>query len=121
MMGKALIVADKKKILVRDEHPDRLTTVIPTARKIKYKGVDLVVMPHELDETKVLNNLGYNVASPIVTEYGWPSRYPAPMFAQKVTSNNLTLDKRHYVLNEIGCVDSETEFLSPFGWKKISD
>lgn len=101
-MGKALVISDRKKILVRDEHPDRLTTILPTARKISYKGVELVVVPHELDETKVLNNLGYNIVSPIVTEYEWPSRYPAPMLAQRVTSNNLTLDKRHFVLNEIG-------------------
>ena len=119
-MNKALVVSDKKKILIRDEYPDRLTTVIPTSRKVNYKGVDLVVCPHELDETKVLNNLGYHIPSPIETYYRWPSRYPKPMHAQSVTSGNLTLDPRHFVLNEIGCVDSETEFLSPTGWVKIS-
>lgn len=101
-MNKALIVSDKKKILVRDDHPTRITTVIPTAKMVNYKGTDLVVVPHELDEVKVLNNMGYNIQSPISTYYHWPSRYPSPMIAQSVTANNLTLDKRHFVLNEIG-------------------
>lgn len=101
-MSRVLIVSDKKKILVRDAHPSRITTVIPTAKLVTYKGVDLVVVPHELDETKVLNNLGFNIPSPIETYYHWPSQYEKPMHAQVVTSGNLTLDTRHFLLSEIG-------------------
>lgn len=120
-MNKALIVSDKKKILLRDSHPSRITTVIPTSKMVNYKGTDLVVVPHELDETAVLNNMGYDIQSPIQTYYHWPSRYPKPMHAQSVTAGNLTLSKRHFVLNDLGCVDSETEYLSPSGWRKISE
>ena len=101
-MSKAMIVSDKKKILIRDDHPDRLTTVIPSSKKITYRGVDLVVVPHALDETKVLNNLGFNIPSPVETYYHWPCRYDKPMHAQVVTTGNMTLDTRHFVLNQIG-------------------
>lgn len=108
MANKALVIKDRKKVLVKDSHPTRIMSVIPTSKLINYKGHDLVVVPHELDEVKVLNNMGYNVPSPIVTEYHWPSRYPSPMRAQVVTASNLTLDKRHFVLNEIGTGKSLT-------------
>lgn len=101
-MNKSLIISDKKKILLRDSHPTRITTVMPTARIVTYKGVELVVAPHELDEVKVLNNMGYDLPSPIGYDYHWPSRYPAPMAHQIVTSSNLTLSKRHFVLNDLG-------------------
>ena len=118
-MNKALIIPDKKKILLRDSHPSRLTTVIPTAKQILYKGVDLVVVPHELDEVKVLNNMGYDIPSPVSHYYNWSGRY-TPFHAQQVTVDRLTLNPRMFVLSEIGCVDSETEYLSPTGWQKIS-
>lgn len=101
-MGKALVVSDRKKVLLNDDHPTRITTVIPTAKIVEYKGKELVVVPHELDETKVLNNMGYSIPSPISVDYHWPSRYEKPMMHQAVTSGNLTLDKRHFLLSEIG-------------------
>ena len=101
-MNKAMIISDRRKILVRDSEPNRILTVIPTSKLITYKDTDLVVIPHELDETRVLNNLGFDIQSPIETYYGWPSRYPSPMHAQSVTSGNLTMDFRHFVINEIG-------------------
>jgi SNF2 family DNA or RNA helicase len=97
-----MIVKDKKKLLLRDSHPSRITTVIPTSKMVNYKGTDLVVCPHDIDEVRVLNNMGYNLPSPISQYYGWPSRYDKPMEAQSVTASNLTLDPRHFVLNEIG-------------------
>jgi len=101
-MNKALIVVDKKKLLIRDEHPTRITTIIPTSKLIKYKGIDLVVCEYGLDEARVLNNLGYDLPSPIVHYYSWPSRYDAPMHAQVVTASNSTLYTRHFILNDIG-------------------
>lgn len=101
-MNKSLIISDKKKILLRDSHPTRITSIMPTAKIITYRGTELVLVPHELDEVKVLNNMGYDLPSPIGYDYHWPSRYPAPMAHQIITSSNLTLSKRHFVLSEIG-------------------
>lgn len=99
---KALVVADKQKILIKDDNPSRLTTVIPTAKIVNYKGVDLVVVPHKLDETKVLRNFGFDIPSPIGTEYHWPIRKGSPFHAQRVTADMLTLNDRMFVLNQIG-------------------
>lgn len=100
-MNKALIVPDKKKILLRDTHPTRITTVIPTSKIIQYKGVDLVVVPHELDEVRVLNNMGYNITSPVSHYYKWSGRY-TPFTAQGVTVDKMTLNERMFVLNGMG-------------------
>ncbi len=101
-MRKALVVSDKRVVVVRDDVPERILTVIPTAKRMLYKGVELVVVPHMLDETIVLNNMGYEIPSPVTQYYGWPSRYPSPLHAQVVTTSNLTTSKRHFVLNDLG-------------------
>jgi SNF2 family DNA or RNA helicase len=101
-MRKALVVSDKRSIIVRDSTPERILTVIPTAKRMLYKGVNLVVVPHALDETIVLNNMGYDIPSPVTQYYNWPSRYPNPLYAQVVTASNLTMSKRHFVLNDLG-------------------
>jgi SNF2 family DNA or RNA helicase len=100
-MNKALIVTDKQKLLVRDEHPTRITTVIPTSKIVNYRGVDLVVMPHDLDEVRVLNNMGYNIDSPVSHYYKYSGRY-TPFVAQAVTTDKMTLNTRMFVLNQIG-------------------
>lgn len=100
-MGRALIVQDLQKLLLRDDYPDRITTIIPTAKKINYQGVDLVVVPHGIDEVKVLNNMGYVLPSPVSHYYKWSGQY-TPFHAQKVTVDKLTLNPRMFVLNQLG-------------------
>jgi superfamily II DNA or RNA helicase len=69
----------------------------------------------------VLKNMGVSdVPSPINKDYKWHGIYK-PFNHQKETAGFLTLHKRAYCLNEMGCVDSETEYLSPIGWVKIAD
>ena len=101
---KALVVADKRKVLVKDDHPTRITAIIPTAKIVNYKGTDLVVVHHGLEETKVLRNFGFDIPSPIGTQYTWPIGYTdwTPFHAQRVTADMLTTNDRMYVLNEIG-------------------
>jgi hypothetical protein len=94
---------------------------IPGTLPFEYKGHTLTVVPHTLEATKVLRNLGIDAPSPIGYYYGWPQLkgiYP-PFDHQRETSAFLTLHRRAYVLNEIGCVDSETEYLSPTGWRRM--
>lgn len=100
-MNKALIVPHKQKILLRDSHPTRITTLIPTAKIINYKGVELVVLPHTVDEVRVLNNAGYDIPSPVSHYYKWSGRY-TPFHAQQVTADKLTLNGRMFVLNGLG-------------------
>jgi superfamily II DNA or RNA helicase len=44
-----------------------------------------------------------------------------PFDHQVVTTEFLTMHRRAFCLNDMGCVDSETEYLGPTGWKKISE
>lgn len=115
-----LVVPQKKALVLALRDPGRVTAVIPNAKQISVKGRDYVVVKHGLDESKVLKNLGLDTPSPIRFYYKWSGTY-TPFDAQRVTAEFLTMNSRAYVLNDIGCVDAETEYLSPTGWKKISE
>lgn len=116
-----MIVSKKhRKIILADKHPERITTVIPTARLFEFKGRTLVSVPHKLDEVRVLRNMGIIAPSPISCYYEWSGQYK-PFAHQQVTAEFLTTNASAFVLNQIGCVDSETEYLSPTGWKRIAE
>ena len=88
-------------MILKLREPDRLTEVIPTAKKFTFKGKEFVAVPHKLDETRVLNNLGFKAPSPILGEYDWPGRF-TPYKHQRETAGFLTLHRKCLVLNEIG-------------------
>ena len=97
-----MIISKKhQKVVINSRHPERITTVIPTAKTIEYKGRPLVAVPHRLDETKVLRNIGYSVPSPVAYYYMWSGRYK-PFEHQRTTVEFLTLNPRAFVLNQIG-------------------
>lgn len=96
-----LVSRKHRKILINSRHPERITTVIPTAKTLAYKGRRLVAVPHKQDETKVLRNIGYPVPAPISYYYEWSGRYK-PFDHQRVTAEFLTLNTRAFVLNQIG-------------------
>lgn len=98
-----LISQQHRAVILRPRDPNRILTVIPTARLIHYQGQPLVAVPHRVAEARVLNNLNIRVPSPIRFHYDWPSRYPGgPFEAQRVTAEFLTLHARAFVLNEMG-------------------
>jgi len=115
-----LISRKHKKVVLKLKNPERVTTVIPTAKVFEYKGAPLVAVPHRLDETRVLRNLGINAPSPIKYHYPWSGQY-APFHAQRETCDFLTLNPKSFVLNDMGCVDADTEYLSPQGWVRMAD
>lgn len=115
-----LLIESQRALILKLANPDRVTDVIPSARKLHLNGHDLVAVPHRLDEARVLRNLGIEAPSPILNYYDWPGRYK-PFDHQRTTAAFLTMNKKCLVLNSIGCVDSETEYLSPNGWVKISE
>ncbi len=59
-----------------------------------------LVIPHRLDTTKVLRNLGYRVPAPILTDYDWAGQ--TPFDSQKATAALLSTHYRDFVLNEMG-------------------
>lgn len=96
-----LVVPEKRALVLSLADPGRVTTVIPTAKHFTMKGKQLVAVPHRLDEVRVLRNLGFDAPSPIRYHYEWSGRY-APFEAQQVTAEFLTLNRRAYVLNDLG-------------------
>src|SRR5262245_39882620 len=92
------ILADKR-IQIRVRDPNVITTLIPHAT-LHEGGV--LTMPHTLEETKVLRNLGVPVPSPILTDYDWPSSFKCPMQHQIETAAFLTLYRKCFCLNDMG-------------------
>jgi SNF2 family DNA or RNA helicase len=91
----------QNKVVLNLADPDRVLTIIPTARTIVYKGRTLVVVPHKLDEVKVLSNIGIEVPSPVGFYYEWPGRFK-PFDHQKVTTEFLAKYPRSFCLNDMG-------------------
>lgn len=115
-------IVENKILVFRTRNPGRYA-LIPKSRLLGEvaPGIHEVAVKWGLDEVKVLRNLGVkNVPSPIQGGYKWPGRFK-PFEHQIATSSFLTVNNRAYVFNSPGCVDSETEYLSPTGWKKISE
>lgn len=108
---KALVLSD-----VADPHP------ILTAIKKSAVVNGQVVVRWGLEEASTLASTFKikDVPSPIKRDYKWTGRHQ-PFDHQRETASFLTLHKRAFCFNEQGCVDSETEYLSPEGWVKISE
>lgn len=99
-----LIHKKAKAVVFRLKAPERITTVIPTAKLVTHKGVRLVAVPHRPDETRVLRNLGFEVPDPMPIHYDWPKaagRYN-PFDAQRETASFLAMHSRAYCLNGMG-------------------
>lgn len=96
-----LIHKETKSILLRVKNLNKLNEFFPDRYElVDFKGHN-VSIPHGLEETKILNNLGVQVPSPILYYYNWPGPFPA-WDHQKYTAAQLTLNRRMYVLNEAG-------------------
>ena len=120
-MQPLIHVSERARALVMNpSNPELLFTLLPSTRRVTVAGHQLVAVPHSLDVVSVLRNLGAPAPSPILHHYQWPGRFP-PMQAQRQTAAFLTLNRRAFVLNDMGCVDCDTEYLSPTGWVRIAD
>jgi SNF2 family DNA or RNA helicase len=96
-----LIVKKHRKLVLNLKEPERVTSIMPKARTIEYKGKTLVAVPHNLDEVRVLRNIGIDAPSPIDSYYDWPGRHK-PYKHQTITASFLTLNPRAYCLNGMG-------------------
>lgn len=111
-----MLVAKKhKKLILNLRDPERITTIIPAAKKLQWRGKNLVVVPHRLDEVRVLRNLGLDAPSPIESQYEWQGR-KTPYIHQRVTASFLTMNPRSFVLNGMGCIaGDDTVRVSRYG------
>ena len=79
---------------------NRVAVMIPHAKTFVHEGQQMMLVPHKIDETKVLKNLGYDARPPVMLNYVWPG--PSPFDAQRVTTALITTHLRSYVLNGLG-------------------
>lgn len=96
-----LIHEKTRKVVLNLRDPERVTTIIPTAKKFLYKGVELVAVPHKVEETKLLRNLGIEAPSPIKYYYPWSGQF-SPFAAQRDTAEFFTMANRAFCLNDMG-------------------
>jgi hypothetical protein len=69
------------------------------------QGKELIVLPHGIDETRMLRNLGIQVPAPVLSQYDWAAKEGGvhePFEIQRRTVAMLTLNSRAYVLNGMG-------------------
>lgn len=103
-----------------EDYAARIRAAIPRTAQGMVNGQLTLAVKHKLGQTLVLRNLGFDIPSPIA--YGW--KYPGmyvPRDNQRHTSAFMTLHKRAFIFNEMRCVDANTEYLSPTGWRRIAD
>ena len=97
-----MIVSKANKVLVlKDADPAQITTLVPSAKVIKHEGLQLVAVPHKLENVRALRSLGIEAPSPIEYHYEWSGQYQ-PFDAQRATAAFLTLHDRAFVLNDLG-------------------
>ena len=102
-----MIIAPEKRaiILDKEEIPRDLLNVVPVYRNLVDKdGHPFIALPHKMDETRLLRNVGITVPSPVLHYYDWPRspRIPHPFEAQRETTAFLTLHPRAHVHNGLG-------------------
>ena len=96
-----LVSKPHKKLILNLRDPERITTIMPSARTLVHKGKTLVAVPHKLEEVRVLRNLGFDAPAPMGYYYDWPGLYK-PFIHQKTTAEFLTLNPRAFCLNGMG-------------------
>jgi SNF2 family DNA or RNA helicase len=91
-----LLPNNEVALKIRD--PNTVMTLIPHARR---EGQHIVIVPHRMEETKILRNLGLDVPSPIVANYNWPGQY-VPFDHQVKAASFATLHHRCFMLLDMG-------------------
>lgn len=92
------------RLFLKVRNPGLVLQHLPdVTEEIKWRGHNLVV-PHTIESTRLLRNIGINAPSPIRHQYNWPrpSHIKQPFAHQIDTSEFLTLNRRCFVLSEMG-------------------
>jgi SNF2 family DNA or RNA helicase len=78
----------------------KTSVLIPHAQTITKNGTEYAMVPHALEETKVLRNLGFNIPPPILQNYDWCGT--TPFDAQRMTAALISMNASSFVLNDLG-------------------
>ena len=101
-------------LIPADEDPG-----IPGGKHVKFRHTDYVAYPHDYSTTMQLRGHGLAVDSPMMHgDFTFTGRFQ-PFAHQRMTSSFLSLNHRAFCFNDLGCVDAQTEYLSPTGWRRM--
>lgn len=96
-----LVIEEQRKVVLNTSANDNIAEVIPHAKRMSKDGQDLLVVPHGVQESMVLRNMGVSVPPPIRHYYDYPARFK-PMDHQTATAEFLSGHKRALCLNAPG-------------------
>jgi len=96
-----LVEPKTKSLVLKLKDPSRVRAVVPAARELSLRGMNLTAVPHTLPNIMSLREIGIRAPSPILHYYDWPGQFK-PYDHQRQTAAFLTVHERCLVLNEIG-------------------
>ena len=96
-----LVIPKAKALALKVKNPARVKATVPSAKTLSFRGTDLLVVPHKIEEVQKLRGLGIKAPSPILHYYDWVGRF-TPYDHQRMTAAFLTMHQKCLVLNEIG-------------------
>jgi SNF2 family DNA or RNA helicase len=97
-----LVLPEKRKLVLNTKLHAEVVAAIPHAKTFTHAGKLLTAVPHGVEETVVLKNMGFKkTPAPILSYYDWPGRY-SPMSHQRETAAFMTTHRRALCLNSPG-------------------
>lgn len=82
---------------------DDLKNLFPGAQVLAMHDGDKIILPHVVDVTLLLRNIGIDAPAPVLSQYAWPHPLgKAPFEVQRKTTAMMTVYRRSYVLNGMG-------------------
>jgi SNF2 family DNA or RNA helicase len=96
-----LVAKNNRTLVLNLREPDRVLSIIPTAKTFEYRGRKLVAVPHANDEVRVLRNLGFDAPAPITYYYDWPGQQK-PFAHQKHMAAFMSTNPRCFNLGDMG-------------------
>lgn len=89
-----------QKQIVLPYRADIENLLSPAAKRFEVGGAWWLALPHVEEVVKLLRNLGLNPPAPVQYYYDWAGG--SPFDSQRQTTDLLTVNKRAYVLSEMG-------------------
>lgn len=93
-MAQAQVSAKHKMFMIPFDQG--LANLVPGAKV--HNGS--LILPHTRDTVRIARNLGHTVPAPIISQYDWAG--DTPFRTQKATAALLTMNRRAFVLSEMG-------------------
>lgn len=98
----------------------RFAQLFPHGTAFDFDGQKMFVLPHGIDETRLLRNLQFPCPSPIEEHYDFPSADGMrPFQKQVITCELMTMAMRCYVLNSMGTGKTKAAIWSYHFLRKI--